>query len=166
MDLPSKNWKLSPWISGVYWIILPKLGRPVINIATEWEWQLTSKNRKPLPKTGETLYLSGFEFHFLENVFLPIFMNKFPMFSLYNFQYLVAISKFMKAVSNYRKSMITLILILLLWLAFLILEPLFSRLRKSTDFSSDFWKNGIIFVSVYERYSRKTQGWNENGLFK
>ena len=54
----------------------------------------------------------------------------------------------MKAVSNYRKSMITLILILLLWLAFLILEPLFSRLRKSTDFSSYYWKNGIIFISV------------------
>ena len=55
----------------------------------------------------------------------------------------------MKPVSNYRKSILTLILMLLLWLAFLILEPLFSRLRKSTDFSSNFLKNGIIFVSVY-----------------
>ena len=85
---------------------------------------------------------------FLENIFLPIFMNTFPMFSLWNFQYIVATSKFMKAVSSYRKSMLTLILILLLWLAFLVLE-LFSRLRKSTDFSSNYWKNWIIFISVY-----------------
>ena len=119
----------------------------------EWEWKLTSNNRKHLPQTGKTLHLSGLKFHFLGHILLPIFMIIFPMFSLYNFQYLVAISNFKKTVSYNRKSMLSLILMIFWWLVLLFLEPLFSRLRKSTDFSSNFWENGIIFVSVQQNPS-------------
>ena len=114
----------------------------------EWEWKLTSNNRKHLPQTGKTLHLSGLKFHFLGHILLPIFMIIFPMFSLYNFKYLVAIYNFKKTVSYNWKSMLSLILMIFWWLVLLFLEPLFSRLRKSTDFSSNFWENGIIFVSV------------------
>ena len=48
--------------------------------------------------------------------------------------------QFVEDVSYYWKSILILILLLYLWLAFLILEVLFSRLRKSTDLTSNFWK--------------------------
>ena len=39
---------MSPWISGLLWIWIPKLGRPVIKIELDWEWLLTSINWKQL----------------------------------------------------------------------------------------------------------------------
>ena len=46
----------------------------------------------------------------------------------------------MEDVSYYWKSIFILIQLLYSWLAFLILELLFTRLRKSTDLTSNFWK--------------------------
>ena len=46
----------------------------------------------------------------------------------------------MEDVSYYWKSIFILIPLLYSWLAFLILEVLFTRLQKSTDLTSNFWK--------------------------
>ena len=68
---------------------------------------------------------------------------------MYNFQILGATSKFLKAVSNFWKLMLILIAIQYLQLEFQNLEFLTRQSVFSTDSTSNFLKNGIIFLSMY-----------------